>query len=63
MKKFRKVISKMYPEATRNCNGCNWRVSEHFAFEGQDIDKIGLCGECFAEVLRDGDYLISERIK
>lgn len=60
-KKPRKVISELYDE--KKCGGCNWRVGEMFAFEGQSVDEIGLCGNCFSEVLRDGNYQITKNIE
>ena len=46
-----KIISN-YNEDNK-CPSCNWRVYKLFCFEGQKIQKVGMCGECFCEYLEE----------
>jgi len=50
------------------CGGCNWRVSRLFVLADNRDEALqmikngeaGLCGECMAEMLAEGDYEISK---
>jgi len=52
-----KVVRKYYPDYTK-CPGCNWRVSCLYCFEGQNIEEIGLCAQCFLDMVVDEGWNI-----
>jgi hypothetical protein len=66
----RNVISKDFNE--EKCPCCNWRVSRRYSFEESDIDKEGLCGSCFMDMIveegmtintkEEGDGIMAKRI-
>ena len=57
------TVNKEENEA-RKCNGCNWKVSRLYglASSQKEADKLykndeaGLCGECIADLLVEGEY-------
>ena len=49
-----KIISKQYEET--KCGGCNWKTTVKYALENHSIDKEGLCGNCFVEMLIEQRY-------
>lgn len=51
-----KVISKEYFHG-KKC-ACGRRYMMFYAFEGdeKEFDELGLCGQCFAELLEEFDY-------
>ena len=55
MKLGGKIVSKYYDEEIK-CGGCNWPTHKLFAFEGQNVDEIGMCGECFSSFLEEAGY-------
>jgi hypothetical protein len=46
----RKVISKFYPDE-KKCPTCNWPSSVLYSFETNPIDREGLCGSCFMDMI------------
>lgn len=43
------------------CNHCNHRTNMLYTltrFDEKEFEDYGVCGECFAEMLVDGDYEI-----
>ena len=49
-----KVIKKFFENGIK-CGGCGWRVNWLYSFEHEDIDKFGLCADCFMEmIVEDG---------
>ena len=58
-----KIISKDYDDIKAGC--CNNGTSTLYAFEGQDVDELGMCARCFvdwlievkAEVMADAKFL------
>ena len=44
----------------QRCNGCNWRVEFLYTFEGKDIEKEGLCADCFIDMLIREKYDITK---
>jgi len=55
---MKKVIRKFYPDGVK-CGGCNWRVTTLYAFEGEDIDRYGLCANCFLDMIVDEEMKVS----
>lgn len=51
------IISKSYKDG-KNCNGCNWKVNRLYGFDTNPIDTEGLCGDCFIDMLEDGECRI-----
>jgi len=57
-----KVIRKFYPNEVK-CGGCNWRVSVLYSFEDIDIDKYGLCGSCFMDMIVEEGFVVKKEKK
>jgi hypothetical protein len=52
-----KINHKIYPDAIiADC--CNEETTDMYCFEGQDIKKLGMCGDCFSEWLATNDATI-----
>jgi len=54
---MKKVIRKFYPEEVK-CGGCGWRVTTLYSFEDEDIDKYGLCANCFMDMIVDDEMKV-----
>jgi hypothetical protein len=52
-----KITSKWYEDG-KNCNGCNWKVNKLYSFDTNPIDTEGLCGDCFMDMLEEGEHKI-----
>jgi len=48
MMEMKKVVSKTYEEPVK-CYGCGWRVRKKYCVEGEDVDEMGVCADCFME--------------
>ena len=57
-----KIVVKFYGDEPKpKCGGCGWRVNRLYAFEGENIDEVGLCAECFMEMLVEEGYEVVKR--
>jgi len=55
-----KVISKDFPDG-KKCCGCNWRVQRLYSFVTNPIDKEGLCGDCFMDMIVENGWEIQNK--
>ena len=46
-----KIISKTYEDEFGRCPCCGWRAYKLYAFEGEDVDEVGMCANCFMDFL------------
>lgn len=56
-----KIISKLFDNEAK-CRGCNWDTKTLYSFEGEQGEKWenGLCGNCFSDMLEQGNYQITK---
>lgn len=52
-----KVFSKLLEEE-KKCGGCNYAVSVFYSHENVDIDKHGLCANCFMDMIVDEEFTV-----
>jgi len=62
-------------EIDDNCGSCNWHVTMGYllADSKEEAEKLlkdiqaeggnALCGDCFAEMLAEGDYIVIQKAK
>ena len=54
-----RIYAKQYDEDTK-CPGCGWRVSILYSFGKDDHAEIGLCANCFMDMLSTENYTIEK---
>ena len=54
-----KIYSKMFEKGIK-CGGCNWSVVVLYSFDTLDVNKEGLCANCFMDMLVAGNYEINK---
>lgn len=53
-----KINNKHYEKGV-NCPICNWVTDSLYSLEPEDVDKEGMCGDCFAERLVKYNYEVT----
>lgn len=57
-----RVICEYYKHE-KKCGSCFRNVQRHYAFEGEDVDDIGICADCFLGMIIDEKHEVVKPIK